>query len=1493
MNRAFCQFRRFSFGVLLTLLLSHLEVHANPAGGTVAQGMASINSSGSQLNINQTSPTAFINWQSFNIDAGETVNFNQPSCTSVAWNFINDPNASSINGNLNANGYVVLQNPNGFTVGGSAAITAHGLVMTTASTPALDLSSGGAWSFDAPPPAAKIVNFGKININGGGSAYLIASDILNKGTISAPGGNIGLYAGEKVLVSMSPDARGLSAEVTLPQGSVDNEGHLIADAGSIAAQAKVVNQNGTVQANSVKDVNGTIELVASDSVNLGASSAISANGDSTANAPSSGGSVTIKSDNRFSGEKGSTINISGGLRGGNGGNVEISAPSMAAVNSQIIGKAQPGWSGGTLLMDPDYIVLNESGDDSVNVNGTSGTVLAGDDPGDTLYLDVNSAFIGLSQITLQAKYDITLDYYTSWDLFASTGQSDGQLNLEAGRNIIFRDGSSISDEDNWSVSLEAGVDNFATGDVQPGAGSIYIGDFDGSDPLDNSGFIRTAEGDINLTAGQDVLVGSGGVTTMNGGNIEVTAENGNVNSGTSEYGFDYHLTAPYYTPSSTLGGISTAAGGNVTINAPHGDVISFPTTTVAFNPISSTAGDPDPGTGAFGPEPGDVTINAGGNVYGHFVEVNGTGAINAGQDIGTSDQNVALSLVAGSWNLNAQQDIYLQEVRNPNGVFDNLTAFNPSTHRTGPTAGNHLFDYAPTASVSLTAGNGVDITGYDIPRPDDPVPMLLPPTLIINAGPGGVTLDTPIPVDSSGNQFAFSPTTSDSDITLFPSPDGNLQITTTDGGSLSSGNWMNSTDPAHNTPATSTAAYLLMSDSSLNQWSSVNSGVQPFSENDHGSVPVELNNDNPVVLNISGSMNNLILQVDKLAQITVGGDMNGCSFYGENLHANDVTFINVKGQIYYNTSFTSITLDQPFPDIVQLSQTLPSGETYLPPGTIDNWFTILELAQINPNISGINNQSYNLSTENGVLDKYLEFQSLNLTSFVSYDPNTKKLTVTGPLSTAAESRPTPDTLYQVLASGTLYLPVYGSNGEPLLDSNGHFVINQVTWLPQNTTTYTDPALTDLQTLLSNSQGKPPLGSDGALIVGGMGEFDVEAGSINLGNSDGILSVGNAGTPTSPFLSYVSYSFLTPYMIAAGVSGATVKVTITQADPNPTTSSLEMPSSTIAALGGGDVTVYSENGSMDLGSQDLLPFEGQIMGNTGLGLGIYTSGGGDVNVTASGDINVDSSRIASFNSGNVNVISQTGNVDAGSGGTIAIPVSAFPLFTTLPTPYEYAYANGIVADTLSPLANNSLVPGAATIPGNITVNTPEGSIYASLGGILQESLSGTLPEGPSITLNAGNDINLGQSGVIGGTVNVTAGGQVTGLLISEHNANVTSQTIGNLTVLAAGTANVSGSGSAGITIIGGQGVNTSGIGSGATLLGQNVNSGSGAHSTLGNSADATSTSQSAAQQSTQSAAQQVANNDNGDDDKKKKKKKPEIRKVGRVTVILSAAVPGGK
>ena len=137
-------------------------------------------------------------------------------------------------------------------------------IATTAPLPA-DLGPGGMWQFTGIPPLASIVNYGsRSRVGSGKSLFLIAENIENHSSpLSAPVGKVELTGGDTVLVSESPDGRGLSASVQLPEGSVDNFGRITADAGTIALQAKVVNQDGVLGADSISDNHGVIELVAS------------------------------------------------------------------------------------------------------------------------------------------------------------------------------------------------------------------------------------------------------------------------------------------------------------------------------------------------------------------------------------------------------------------------------------------------------------------------------------------------------------------------------------------------------------------------------------------------------------------------------------------------------------------------------------------------------------------------------------------------------------------------------------------------------------------------------------------------------------------------------------------------------------------------------------------------------------------------------------------------------------------------------------------------------------------------------------------------------------------------------------------------------------------------------------------------------------------------------------------------------------------------------
>jgi len=280
-----------------------------------------------------------------------------------------------------------------------------------------------------------------------------------------------------------------------------------------------------------------------------------------------------------------------------------------------------------------------------------------------------------------------------------------------------------------------------------------------------------------------------------------------------------------------------------------------------------------------------------------------------------------------------------------------------------------------------------------------------------------------------------------------------------------------------------------------------------------------------------------------------------------------------------------------------------------------------------------------------------------------------------------------------------------------------------------------------------------------------------------------------------------------------------------------------------------------------------------------------------------------SRIAAYNGGNISVESLQGDVNAGSGGASFIQVSTSFVdpITGKPGIYvERVFGSGIVANTL---VDSTAVPNSSSVPGNITVQTPRGDIFASEGGIVQEALNGNVSAGPTVTLVAGTppsdgspgfvgNIDLGTSGVIGGTVDATANGNITGLVISRQNSTINAAQTFSGTVLSGGTANLSASSVSGTsTIIGVGGVSVSGtLGVGAAVLGQNVSvNGGAAQSTLGATAAASATSQAAANTATADAAKEVAATDeSGDDDKKKKGKGPLLsHRVGRVTVLLPA------
>lgn len=308
--------------------------HANPTGGNVVAGGATINDRGNgTLDINQSTGKAIINWKGFSIGANETVNFRQPGSNSVTLNRVvgNDP--SAIFGRLNANGTVVLVNPNGVLFGKGARVDVGGLIATTANINDRDFLAG-KYKFDQASSKANamIVNEGTISIKDSGLAVLVAPAVRNSGVIEAKLGRVALAGAKTVTVDFHGDGL-LSFDATstvseLPKDAdgkpvsalVTNAGVIRADGGTVLLTARavkgvidnVVNTDGIISAKAVGTQNGKIVLSGGDAGTVNVAGTVEATG---TGAGERGGKVVVTGEH-VNVARGAAIDVSGAAGGG-------------------------------------------------------------------------------------------------------------------------------------------------------------------------------------------------------------------------------------------------------------------------------------------------------------------------------------------------------------------------------------------------------------------------------------------------------------------------------------------------------------------------------------------------------------------------------------------------------------------------------------------------------------------------------------------------------------------------------------------------------------------------------------------------------------------------------------------------------------------------------------------------------------------------------------------------------------------------------------------------------------------------------------------------------------------------------------------------------------------------------------------------------------------------------------------------------------------------
>lgn len=356
------------------LCISSLSLAADilPTGGNIVGGSGTISSNGSSMTITQNTASMAADWQSFSIGQGNSVNFVQPSASSVAFNRVLGADVSTIQGALNANGQVFLLNPNGVLFTPSAQVNVGGIVASTLSMSTADFMAGN-YTF-AGSSSNAIINQGNITAVNGGTIALIAAKIINDGNLTANLGNVLLGAASQVTLDLGGPVK-LLVENDVLETLISNGGAIKADGGTVLLTSQaaatlassVINNTGLIEAQSLTTgENGEIVLFA----------------------------------------HGGTTNINGTLHAA-GGFIETSGKHLNVADTSII-KAKE-W-----LLDPTNITIESAG--SSAIGGSS----------------INASFIattlnGGTGVTLLADNDIHVNEALSW--------TKSLLKLTAGRNI--------------------------------------------------------------------------------------------------------------------------------------------------------------------------------------------------------------------------------------------------------------------------------------------------------------------------------------------------------------------------------------------------------------------------------------------------------------------------------------------------------------------------------------------------------------------------------------------------------------------------------------------------------------------------------------------------------------------------------------------------------------------------------------------------------------------------------------------------------------------------------------------------------------------------------------------------------------------------------------------------------------------------------------------------------------------------------------------------
>ncbi|MBS1207799.1 MAG: filamentous hemagglutinin-like protein [Proteobacteria bacterium] len=176
----------------------------------VASGSATVSTSGTSTTVSQTTDKAMIDWLRFSVGRDESLNFVQPSASSIVLNRVTGNEASVIAGALNANGKVFIINSNGVLFKAGASVNVGALVASTLNISDSDFLSDN-YVFISAGGSGSLVDEGSIVVVEGGFLALVSDNgVSAKGFIAAPGGTAILASAKQLTLNLDATSGSLA-----------------------------------------------------------------------------------------------------------------------------------------------------------------------------------------------------------------------------------------------------------------------------------------------------------------------------------------------------------------------------------------------------------------------------------------------------------------------------------------------------------------------------------------------------------------------------------------------------------------------------------------------------------------------------------------------------------------------------------------------------------------------------------------------------------------------------------------------------------------------------------------------------------------------------------------------------------------------------------------------------------------------------------------------------------------------------------------------------------------------------------------------------------------------------------------------------------------------------------------------------------------------------------------------------------------------------------